>query len=129
VSFDTVENSSAQVAEAEAWAEGHYRRLLKDGDVEGAKHFAPRPGALRNENPADFYFRSIAEVQHRSFPENWEESSGGECWNELEPALISVRAQAADIFRQLPLHDQAELAVNSRNDWYDHAVRLAQHAV
>ena len=124
VSVDTAEHSAQQVAEADAWAAAHYRRLLAAGDHEQAALFAPTPGA-RNVNPADFALRDLVTVEHRSFPPNWAEESQGACWDALGPALLRVRDLAVSRFRTLRLHPEAQLAVNSAVDWYDEPVSLA----
>ncbi|MBC7788489.1 MAG: hypothetical protein H7Z74_00975 [Anaerolineae bacterium] len=128
VSFDTAENSAAKMAEEEAWAAEHFARLSTRGEHEEAKLFAPRGGA-RNDNPADFAFREIALVEHRSFPLRWAEEMGGRCWEELGPALERVRERAVDLYVLLPLDTDAELAVNSNRDWYDEPVKLRRAAI
>jgi hypothetical protein len=123
VSFDTEAHSAAQVRATDEWASKHFRRLIAAGNAEEAQLFAPRPGA-RNANPADFYLREFATIEHRAFEPGWDTESGGRCWDELEPALIAVRDRALRHFAGLPLHPRAELAVNSSREWYDHPIEL-----
>jgi hypothetical protein len=80
--------------------------------------FTGVPGTV-NDSPADFEYRDIAECEHASFPQLWEEHSSGVCWDELEPALEMAADIAAGIFRSLPLEENITLAINSRRDWFD----------
>ena len=127
VSFDTEDHSLAQVRAADEWAAPRYERLLAEGDLEQALLYAPRPGA-RNVNPADFQLSEFTTTAHRSFEQGWGEATTGDCWKVLEPALLEVRTRAAGILAGLPLHPDAELAVNSAHDWYDHPVPLRPQA-
>ena len=122
VSIDTRENSDCQVREVNEYNQRQHDRLVQEGDFEMAAHFEDR--ATRNCNPADFAFREIASCRHDCFPENWEDKSVGACWDQLEPALATVAAWACSEFQQLDLEPEAELAVNSRRDWYDNTWRL-----
>ncbi|MGI8510095.1 MAG: hypothetical protein ACR2MQ_12290, partial [Gemmatimonadaceae bacterium] len=57
--------------------------------------------------------------RNSAFQGNWEFTSEGACWDELEPALLRAAKRAGKFFSVLPLHPNARLAVNSRRDWYD----------
>lgn len=129
VSFDTVENSRAKVAELEAYERETHAKLVAAGDLEMAAHFAPRSGVRRNSNPADFALREFVTVEHRAFEPGWEADTEGRCWKELEPALLRVRALAAEEFGHLPLHPEAQIAVNSAQDWFDYPIELAKPAI
>ena len=128
VSFDTAEHSATQVAALRAWAAGHQARLLARGEAEQARLLEP-PAGMRNVNPADFAFRDVAEVEHRSFPQGWAHETEGRCWRELGPALDRVRERALALYAGLPLHADAELAVHSDRDWYDGPVKFRRAAI
>jgi hypothetical protein len=126
ISFDSRENSQRAVAKHEQWAADTRRGLLEEGRLEEAAAFETYDG--RNCNPADFLLSSLVEVRHKSFGGRWAEKSGGRCWDELGPCLAEVVQMAKVAFAQLRLEPDAELAVNSLRDWYDHPVALAPGA-
>ena len=115
VSFDTRQNSEAMVARMARWARDQHARMLAE-DPQAAAALLRVPA--RNTNPADFAVRDIVEVRHKAFDPHWEESSGGRCWDLLEPALERAAAVALEIFSRLPLDQDAELGVSTRRDWY-----------
>jgi hypothetical protein len=124
INFDTFENSVAQVAQQNAWNKKHYDRLVAEGEYDEAQLFLP--SAERFGNPANFAFTEIETIQNQSFDRAWEKESAGKCWDFLEPALLKIGGMARDMFSSLKLHPQAELSVNSRRDWYDHAWLMRQ---
>ncbi|MBI1852780.1 MAG: hypothetical protein HYR85_20760 [Planctomycetes bacterium] len=131
VSFDTQENSVEHVRQSNEWNKKYYDEYMAEGDTEQAALFLPVEG--RNENPADFRFREIATVKHRSFaPENAPmQIAGGDSpvdsaiWPALEPLLQVVQERARSLFRDLRLHAEARLAINSPEAWYDHEIPMA----
>ena len=123
VNIDTIKNSQWRVDKSNRYSAAERERLLAVGDTDMAALFMPQSG--RNANPADFAVAGIAECEHTSFPQGWEQASDGECWDTLEPALLEVGELARVAFADLPLHPEAELSVNSRRDWYDHTWALA----
>jgi hypothetical protein len=126
VSIDTVEHSTACLADAAAYDARYYAKYLADGDLEQARLFALRtPGERgRATNPADFALRNLATIDHRAFPEDWGAESEGAWWDVLESALAQVLARALARFAAVPLHADAELGVNGRDDWYQSAQPL-----
>jgi hypothetical protein len=123
VAIDTRSRSEAFVAEMRDFARKERDHLLKEGDLELAELFARdlrRRG--RSRSPADFEFPMFESLRHKSFDSRWGNSE--KCWRSLEPALLRVRDISVPLFRELPLEPDAELAVNSGSDWYDHAVRI-----
>jgi hypothetical protein len=121
VNIDTWENSQVQCAKSNAFNDRHRARWLAEGDKKMAALFGV---ATRNDNPADFAYRELALCRHRSIAESWEHRSGGRCWFWLQPQIDRVRALASARLRTLPLHPDALLATNSREDWFHHQVRL-----
>lgn len=100
VSFDTLEQAQLTLAR---------------GDTELAPFLMGHAG-----NPADFAFTNFTMIEHSSFKSRWEELSDGSCWTLLDLALQAVAQVALQEFRDLPLHPEAELAINSQQDWYHH---------
>ena len=127
VNFDTAEHSAAAVARSTAWAAKHHARLTAAGDDDGARAFAPRPGA-RCENPANFALPRLAMTTHAAFAPGWAAATEGRCWEALGPALREVREVAARRYAHLPLHPDALVAVNSAEDWYAGPVGLRRAA-
>jgi hypothetical protein len=127
VSVDTKENSNAKLSTLTAWAYARQAEALAAGDPELAVLLGTLPP--RNRNPADFVLREVTSAEHHSFPAHWNDASRGDCWRELGPALQMVRANALTVFSILPLHTDAELAVNSASDWYDAPVPLLRLAI
>lgn len=124
VSLDTFENSQAFVSDQNAWNAQMREDLLSRGDSEMAALFETQPE--RNCSPADFAYREFAEYAHQSFAPGWEESTEGACWDLLEPGLLRVAQEAAQALKSLRLHPAAILAVNSRQDWFDHTIELTR---
>lgn len=122
VGLETRSNSDKKVAEMHEFALQERNRLLKRGDQRMADLFLPPLAAQRNESSADFAYRNFAETEHVSFDYDWGESEA--CWKDLEPALIEVRDLAMQLFRGFKLDPDAEVAVSSRNEWYDHPRRF-----
>ena len=118
ISFDSEENSKLKIEKSNEWSKKHYERLIAAGDFQEAEMFKPNVG--RNTNPTDFELRDLVEVSHQSFPQNWEEDTEGECWNELQPLLIEVGNLAFESLQVLNLHQEFELAVNGPEDWYEY---------
>ena len=122
VSFDTRANSNAKVEQSNAWSKTQYDRLMEEGETEEAELFLPNEG--RNTNPADFAFRNLVECAHSAFPDDWEETSEGRCWNELEPLLLALGKAMSSELGPLGVERDAEIGVNSRRDWYDKCWRI-----
>lgn len=117
VSIDTRQNSDAHVRRVNEYNRVHYDRYIAAGDADMAALFEAQ--ATRNCSPADFAYREIVSCKHKSFPANWEAVSDGKCWDDLEPALRELAEWARHELRNLETESDAELAVNSRRDWYD----------
>jgi hypothetical protein len=116
VSVDTRAHSDARVAALAAWARDQHPRLLAAGlpaAAEAALRVPPR-----NVNPADFALRDLVEVRHRAFGAPVAEVSFEDVWAALESALERVGLAALELFADLPLERGAEVAVNTRRDWY-----------
>lgn len=118
VNLDTEESSARMIAFQNQRMAARRGRLLAAGDTEEAALWPDQEGRICN--PADFAYSMVAECDHHSFSAGWEEASGGECWDILEPVLLEVGELARVKFADLPLHPEAELSVNSRDDWYNH---------
>lgn len=118
VSFDSKTNSDALVADSKAWNKSHYDKHMAAGDAEQARLF--EHSETRNTNPADFELMDFRIAHHASYiPKGWEEQTGGDCWEVLEPALMEIGAYAFERMRSLKLHPQFELGVNGPEDWYE----------
>ena len=44
----------------------------------------------RNDSPADFKYGNFTSSDNKSFMENWEDESEGQCWSELAPILKNI---------------------------------------
>ena len=86
INFDSKENSLNNVDKSNNWSKKYYDQYLAEGDLEQAELFKPNT-STRVCNPPDFELRDFEETTHKSFPENWEGETDGNCWKELEPAL------------------------------------------
>ncbi|WP_394772345.1 hypothetical protein [Mucilaginibacter sp.] len=118
INFDSKENSLKKVAESNNWNKKYYDQYLAEGDIEQAELFKPNQ-YTRICNPADFELRDFEQVSHQSFSEGWESETEGECWTEIEPALIEIGNYAFSKIKELNIEDGFELAINSNEDWYD----------
>jgi hypothetical protein len=118
INFDSKNNSLKKVEKSNEWSKKYYDQYLADGDLEQAELFKPNEG-MRICNPADFELRDFEEISHDSFLQNWESDTDGECWKELEPALIEIGNYAFIKHKNLNLEEGFELSVNSERDWYD----------
>jgi hypothetical protein len=118
INFDSKENSLNKVKESNEWSKKYYEQYLEEGDLTQAELFKPNLGT-RVCNPADFVLRDFEEMTHRSFPENWESETDGDCWKELEPALIQIGDYAFSKIKYLNIEDNFQLSINSDKDWYD----------
>lgn len=118
ISFDTLENSKKRIQKSNEWNKKHHDRLIEEEDYEQAELFKPIKG--RNVNPADFELRDFGTTDHQSFELDWEENSSGDCWDELEPALIELGEYAFKKMQELNIKNDFELSVNGRNDWYEY---------
>jgi hypothetical protein len=116
VSIDTREHSTAQLAALSSWAHEQVTKYAATMASELAAALLNLPD--RNTSPADFAFVDLATVRHASFPRHWATETDGACWQYLGPALQSVADEALQLFAALPLDPEAELGVNSANDWY-----------
>jgi hypothetical protein len=129
VSFDTRDNSDERVQRSNEWSMSHYDEYMAEGDEELAALFRPTEG--RNQNPADFQFNKIATVEHRSFiAEDRPIAIVGDTppdsplWPTLELLLSIVQKHAHGLYRDLRLHADARIAINSPRSWYDHEIPL-----
>ncbi len=118
INFDNKENSIKNVEKSNAWSKKYYDEYLEEGDLEQAELFKPNE-STRTCNPADFELRDFEEISHNSFPENWENDTEGECWKELEPALIEIGNYAFLKMKNLNIEEGFELSINGDRDWYD----------
>jgi hypothetical protein len=116
VSFDTFENSNEKTNEHNKWAKKHYDDLIAEGDINQAKYLLQIKG--RNYNSADFLLKDIVSITNQSFEPLCAGKTGGGCWDILEPLLKKVGKNAIQAFRDIKLHTNCELGVNSRRDWY-----------
>ena len=117
IGFESKENSDKLTQESNEWSKKYYDQYMAEGDLEQAKLFEPT--GTRNNNPADFALTNFVEIDNATIPDNWEETSDGKCWDDLEPALKEAGAYAFEQMQTLKLHDQFELSVNGRQDWYE----------
>jgi hypothetical protein len=129
VNFDTRENSDQQVQQSNEWSKSYYDEHMAEGDEEMAALFLPTEG--RNQNPADFLFNKIATVEHRSFiGEARPIAIAGDTppdspiWPMLKPLLQIVQKRAHSLYRDLRLHTDARIAINSPRSWYDHEIPI-----
>ena len=118
INFDSKESSLNKVKESNDWNKKYYDQYLEEGDFEQAELFKPNV-LTRVCNPTDFELKDFEEINNRSFPENWENETDGECWKQLEPALIEIGNYAFTKSKALNLEDGFELSINSDKDWYD----------
>jgi hypothetical protein len=130
VDFDTLENSNQVVQRSNAWNKGYYDKYMASGDEEQARLFLPSQN--RNQNPANFQFDRAAFVKHDSFNRlDWPmQIAGGDkpvaspIWPVLEVLLKTVQERAKALYRDLTLHPDAKIAVNSPHSWYDHELSM-----
>jgi hypothetical protein len=118
INFDTKENSLRNVKKSNEWSKKYYDQYLTEGDLEQAELFKPNEGT-RVCNPADFELRDFEQTIHKSFPGNWETETEGDCWKELEPALIQIGEIYFQKIKTLNIEEGFELSINSEQDWYD----------
>lgn len=118
INFDSKENSLKKVSESNNWNKKYYDQYLAEGDIEQAELFKPNQ-YTRICNPADFELRDFEQISHQSFSKGWESETEGECWTEIEPALIEIGSYAFSKIKELNVEDGFELAINSNEDWYD----------
>ncbi|MBK8086695.1 MAG: hypothetical protein IPK31_01190 [Chitinophagaceae bacterium] len=118
INFDSKENSLNNIKKLNDWSKDYYAQFLAEGDLEQAELFKPKV-EIRSCNPANFELRDFEEMTHRSFPENWESETNGNCWRELEPALVEIGNYAVSKIKNLNIDDNFELSINSNKDWYD----------
>ena len=123
INFDTIENSRAVSEKLSLWAQTRRDQALAIGDSESAELFKSFD-MPRNYNSADFILREFLTTRHQSFEHNWETNSDEKCWAELEPALYKVGTFAKMLLKDLKLHPEAELGVNSHLDWFDASWKL-----
>lgn len=124
VSFDTREHSESMIAYQNRQTANRRERLLASGDIGGAERCHDQEGRVCN--PADFAYPNIAECTHASMLIEWENISEDKCWDILEPIMLDVRESALHKFADIPLDQDAELSVNSQEDWYDHPCHLGR---
>jgi len=117
INFDSKAVSDRQVAKSNEWSKKYYDEYMAEGDLEQAKLFLPKTG--RNCNPADFDLRNFEEITHSKIELNWEEDTNGKCWKMLEPALKDIGIYTLTQIQKLKLHEEFELAVNGKRDWYE----------
>lgn len=91
ISFDSKTNSSRRLEESKA-----------------------SESLTRCESPSEFRLRRFAELENASFPKDWAASTEGKCWNELEPALLSVAKYAFAKFLRLNIERDFELGINGQ---------------
>lgn len=118
VSFDTREHSESMIAYQNRQIAARRESLLASGNTEGATLCRNQEGRVCN--PADFAYPNVSECAHASMLVEWEDTSEGECWEILEPIMLDVRDLASRAFADIRLDSDAELSVNSQEDWYDH---------
>ena len=131
VNFDTLDNSVEKVRQSNKWKKSYYDEYMAQGDEESAGLFRPFEG--RNQNPADFRFSKIAKVEHRSFAGEDRPIliAGGDkpvdspVWPVLESLLQTVQERARALYRDLLLHPEARIAVNSPASWYDYEMPMS----
>src|SRR5262249_34334575 len=76
----------------------------------------------RETNPSEFAFAKFASAKHESFDAKWARS--GRCWDVLGELLLQVRELAAEIFGEIPLARDAEVSINSPENWCDRRRKL-----
>jgi hypothetical protein len=118
INFDSKENSLNHVKKLNEWSKKYYDRFLAEGDLKQAELFKPNEGT-RVCNPANFELRDFEEITNKSFPENWESETDGDCWKQLEPALIEIGEISFHKIKNLNTEEGFELSINSDQDWYD----------
>ena len=118
INFDSLKNSLKNVKKSNKWSNKYYEQYKAEGDLEQAELFRPIEGS-RICNPADFELRDFDKITNKSFGMNWESDTDGQCWEELEPALIEMGNAAFEKVKKLNVEFGFELAVNSKRDWYD----------
>jgi hypothetical protein len=117
IGFESKTNSEKQVKKSNEWNKKYYDKYMAKGNLEQAKLFEPT--IARNYNPAGFELRDFVEIKNSTIENNWEESTEGKCWDDLEPALKEVGEYAFGQINTLKIHDEFELSVNGRQDWYE----------
>lgn len=125
ISIETLENSELKTAEARSESEQQVRRLKAQGQAYLARIWRSTTKQIkRNTNPVDFALPNISELNHRAFTKAQGRSPA--IWKELRPLLLKVQKIAQQMFSgpEMKTHLDAELALNSRQDWYDHVIPL-----
>ncbi len=131
VNFDTRDNSEQHVQQVSEWNKSYHDKYMAERDEEMAALFRPVVG--RNQSPADFRFSRIATVGHLSFIPGDRPTllAGGDTpidspvWPVLESLLQTVQERARSVYRDLTLHPDARIAVNSPESWYDHEIPIS----
>jgi hypothetical protein len=116
ICLDSKINSDEKIKQSNEWNKKYYDQYIAEGDLKQAKLFEP---LTRNCNPADFHLCEFVEIKNKSIPTNWEDKTGGNCWEDLEPVLKEIGEYAFKKTQELNIHSEFQLSVNGRQDWYE----------
>lgn len=123
VSADSFANSERVQEDDRRWMENLKARMLAKGETrffqEGSSDKAPS----RNTEPAAFLLPNIASVDHTLWVMDSEEDL--ELRKQVDRVLALARDYAVSRCKsELLCHPDAEVAISSREDWYDFPVRI-----
>lgn len=80
----------------------------------------------RNNNPADFEYRNIVEIEHKDWRRLIADTDG---WDLVEDVLMRLRSDAAILIAQsLSTEPDAEVSIGTRRDWYDRPIPIPQRS-
>ena len=116
INFDSKRNSDEKVSRSSEFNKEQFAYWINRGDLVMAELF--NQVTDRNCNPADFELRDFMTIENSSVPHNWEIKTNGNCWSQLEPALMEVGEYAFQKMRTLNINVDFELGVNGKLDWY-----------
>ncbi len=116
ISFDSKLNSDEHCRKSNEFNEKQKEYWTSRGDIKMAELFTAH--SVRNCNPADFELRNYLKIENRSFPRNWEEKTGGNCWEVLEPVLKEIGEYLFQALINSRMHSDLEVGVNGSLDWY-----------
>lgn len=123
INFDTFNNSAKIVNEENNYNKKIYNKLKNSNNYKLAEDFLINE--VRNTNPADFEFADYTTIENNSFKLNWGEDYDGDCWDIMEPLILSIGEYAFEkALIKLNIHKNFELSTNGKEDWYEHVWKI-----
>lgn len=123
VSADSFANSERVQEDDRRWMENLKARMLAMGETRFFQEGRSSTTPSRNTEPADFLLPNITSVDHTLWVMDSEEDL--DLCKQVERVLALARDHAASRCKaELLCHPDAEVAISSREGWYDLPVRI-----